>query len=90
MEVWKERGEKGFVMISSQSLPSVFSRDSMKVVGLPIFADMGEAILIIIALARRLSSWPHQKFLAQIFACMIYSLMKYEGLAIIYAMAWSR
>ena len=48
MEVWKERGEKGFIMISSQSLPSVFNRDSMKVVGLPIFADMGKAIILYI------------------------------------------
>ena len=46
MEVWKERGEEGFVMISSKSLPSIFSRDSTKVVGLPIFADMGEAIIL--------------------------------------------
>ena len=74
MEVWKER-EEGFVMISSQSLPSVFSRDSTKVVGLPIFADMGEVICIIIALARRLSSWPHPPiiiiFLVLVFVCMI-------------------
>ena len=46
MEVWKERGEEGFIMISSQSLPLVFSPNSTKVVGLPIFADMGEAIIL--------------------------------------------
>ena len=44
MEVWKER-ENGFVMVSSQS---IFSQDSTKVVGLPIFADMGEAICYIL------------------------------------------
>ena len=43
IEVWKERGES-FVMVSNQSLPSVFSRDSMKVIGLPTFVDMGESI----------------------------------------------
>ena len=47
MEVWKERGEEGFIMISSRSLPTVLSPNSTKVVGLPIFADMGEAINII-------------------------------------------
>ena len=41
VEVWKERGEV-FVMISNQSLPSVFGHDSMKVISLPAFADMGE------------------------------------------------
>ena len=44
IEVWKER-EESFIMVSNQSLPSVFSRDSMKVIGLPTFADMGEPIL---------------------------------------------
>lgn len=47
MEVWKER-EEGFVMVSSQSLLTIFSQDSTKVVGLPIFADMGEAICYIL------------------------------------------
>ena len=37
IEVWKERDG-----VSNQSLPSVLNRDSMKVVGLPTFADMGE------------------------------------------------
>lgn len=39
MEVWKEREGQGFVMVSNAS---VFSDGTMKVVGLPTFADMGE------------------------------------------------
>ena len=72
MEVWKER-EKGFVMISSQSLPSVFSPNSTKVVGLPIFADMGEAIFIIIfySVSKEAEFMAPPKILAQIFAYMI-------------------
>ena len=41
MEVWKGREDKGFVRVARQSLPSVFSRNSTKVIGQPTFADMG-------------------------------------------------
>ena len=70
MEVWKERGEKGF------------DRDSMKVVGLPIFADMGKEIILYIIIFYSVSK--EAKFMTppKIFGpniCMHDSLMKYEG-----------
>ena len=43
MEVWRRRENEGFIMVSDHYLlHSIFSRDSMKVVGLPAFADMGK------------------------------------------------